>query len=169
MFVQDLAQRIKEAKSLVLVDYQGLPVKQQEKLREAVRAAGGKFLVVKNTLLKLALKESGVKEKFEEKAFQGPTALVVAQEDGLSPLQALGRFIQEFDLPKIKVGIIGGSLQAPEDLLTLSRLPGREVLLGQLVGLLEAPLSQMLMTLNSNAQKLVYTLENKSKGVKKDG
>lgn len=165
MFVQDLAQRIKEAKSLVLVDYQGLPVQQQEKLREAVRAAGGKFLVVKNTLLKLAFKESGVKEKFEEKAFQGPTALVVAQEDELSPLQALGRFIQEFNLPKIKVGILEGRLQSAQDLLTISRLPGREVLLGQLVGLLQAPLSEMVRTLNSNAQKLVSILETKSKEV----
>lgn len=162
-FVENLAKELEVAKGIVLVDYQGLPVREQNKLRAALKNAGGKFLVAKNTLLKLALKKAQIansKSQIEEKLV-GPTALILASEDELAPLQALGRFIQEFEKPTPKIGILADVLYDAQKLLTLARIPGREVLLGQLVRVLQTPMSGLTYTLASGPQMLVSILKTK--------
>lgn len=162
-FVENLAQELASAKSVVLVDYQGLPNVEQNRLRATIKAVGGKLLVVKNTLLKLALEKSQItKNKSQiEASLVGPTALVLASEDELAPLQALGRFIQEFEKPTLKIGILGDVLYDAQKLLTLARIPGREVLLGQLVRVLRTPMSGLTYTLASGPQMLVSILKTK--------
>lgn len=163
ILVDDLVARLKDAKSAVLVDYQGLSVKQLNELREKISEVGGSFSVVKNTLLKLALqKAESTKQKAEIKELEGPTALVLAEEDEIAPLQVIGHSISETDLPKLKLGFFDSNIYDAEKLLALSRLPGREALLGQLLGAVAGPQYALVNTLQGNLQKLVYVLNAKA-------
>ncbi|MBI2405743.1 50S ribosomal protein L10 [Candidatus Microgenomates bacterium] len=167
--VDDLTARLNDAKSVVLVNLAGLKMNEQAKLRTLLRDAGAKLSVVKNTLLGRAMRAAqgklGVEVESIEQALTGPTALVIAEEDELAPLQALGKFIREFELPKLKVGVLGGKVYDESALISLSRLPGREVLLGQLLGTLSAPLYGVVGTLQGNMGKLIYILSTKSEAL----
>jgi large subunit ribosomal protein L10 len=88
----------------------------------------------------------------------------LADEDPLAPIQVLGKFAKENELPKFKVGIVEGAFQNSESLAKLSTLPGRDALLGQLLGVLMSPEYGLLATLQGNLQKLVYVLKAKAGG-----
>lgn len=168
-FVDNLAATIKDANSLVFIDITGLKVGQQEKLRQMLRGAGAKLMVAKNTLLARALLTSNLKSYFLnlspegqaplKSSLTGQTAVVVAEGDELASLQALGKFIREFELPKLKSGIISGNVYDSSALLTLSRLPDREVLYSQVVGTLYGPLYGIVGTLEWKMRELIYILQ----------
>lgn len=167
--VEDLKKRFEDAKSAVALDYQGLTVKDSEELRRQIAEAGGKLVVAKNTLLKLALKKVSKEGKVPKvsKAFdtflQGPTAVVFANEDEIAPLQKLGKFIAEKGIPKLKFGIFGNDIFDAEKLLALAKLPGRNVLLARLLGAMTGPQYGLIGTLNGNLRRLVYILNTKAK------
>ncbi len=162
--VKDLVSELKSVKSFVLVNYTGLNVKAQQDLKNRLKEANGRMVVVKNTLLKRAIEAAGLpKETSTDEILAGQTAIVLATEDPIAPIQALGKFAQEFDLPKFKVGIIEGSFQNSESLVKLSTLPGRDILLGQVLGSLMSNLYGLVGTLQSPMQALVYTLNAKAK------
>lgn len=176
--VEDLKKRFEDAKSVVALDYQGLTVKELNSLRNTIREAGGKLVVAKNTLLKLALQKVSKEGKVPKvsKAFdtsdifgtfdtflQGPTAVVFAEEDEITPLQKLGKFMAEKGLPKLKFGIFGTDVFDGDRLLALAKLPGRNVLLAMLVGTIAGPQYGLVRVLNINLQRLVYILSIKSK------
>lgn len=165
--VEDLAERIKDAKSVAVVNYQGLPLKEQAKLRQDLAKVGGQFQVVKNTLLKLAFEKSkfkGQNSKLEEQLI-GPTAVIFSNEDELAPLQLIGKLIKTTEFPKLKFGIFAGDLLDAEKLLTLAQLPGKNVLFGQLVGIMASPMYRLVGTLQANLQSLIFVLNAKSKMV----
>lgn len=163
-FVENLAQELKEAKAIVLVNYAGLSVQSQQELKKRLKEVEAKLVVVKNTLLKLAGEKAEIDaQTLEESILSGQTALVIANGDPLSPLQVLGKFAKEFEVPKFKVGIIEGSFQDEAGLTKLSTLPGRDVLLGQVLGALMASQYGLVGTLNANMQKLVFVLNTKAK------
>lgn len=163
-FVEGLTKELKDAKSLVLVNYTGLDVKAQQELKHRLNAVGSRMVVIKNTLLKRAAKEAKLDENITtDTVLSGQTALVIATEDAVAPIQVLGKFTKEFEKPKFKVGIVEGSYQDESSLLTLSTLPGRDVLLGKVLGALMAPEYGLVGTLNANMQKLVYILDQASK------
>lgn len=155
--VQKLGENLKKAKSLVLVDYQGLTHKQLEDLRKTLREFGADFSVTKNSLLKRALESTNYKLPTTD-YLTGPTAILLTYEENLAPLKEIAKFIRSFQLPTIKVGIWEGKLLSGEDLLSLAQLPTKEVLLGQLTWQLKAPLAELVYVLNGNIQKLVFTL-----------
>jgi len=149
---------------LVLVNYSGLNVKAQQDLKEKLNAAGARMVVIKNTLLKRAGKAAKIDDgMLEDSILQGQTALVISNEDAVAPIQILGKFAKENDVPKFKVGIIDGMFQDTVSLTKLSTLPGRDVLLSQLLGSLMSPMYGLVGTLNGPMQKLVYILDQKSK------
>lgn len=159
--VEDLAARLKDAKSVAVVDYQGLATKQLNQLRTKIKAAGGIFMVAKNTLLKRAFenaRDTRATSDSRDTLLSGPTAVVFANEDEIAPLQIIGKQAQEAGLPKFKFGIFGGDFLDAENLLTLSKLPGRQVLLSQLVGTIVTPAYSLVGTLNGNLQKFIYIL-----------
>ena len=163
-FVEGLTEELKSAKSLVLVNYADLGVKAQQELKARLKEANGRMVVVKNTLLKRAGEAAKVdKEVLTDSILQGQTALVIANDDPIAPIQVLGKFAKEFQIPKFKVGIVDGSFQDEAALDKLSTLPGRDALLGQLLGSLMAPMYDLTGTLNGNLQKLVYILNQKAK------
>ncbi len=170
IFVDNLKDELKGAKSVTLVNYSGLGVKAQQELKGRLSAVGGKMIVVKNTLLKRAGESVGIdKALLTDSILAGQTALIIASEDPIAPIQVLGKFAGEFvseaglPVPKFKVGIVEGSFQDEISLVKLSKLPGRDALLGQLLGTLMGSEYGLVGTLNANLQKLVNVLDQASK------
>lgn len=151
----ELKEKVSKAKSLILTDYRGLTHKQSEELHRAVKKQGGEFVVVKNSLLKIA---SGNIET------TGPTAVLFAYQDEIAPLKELAKLIKTTSLPKLKFGFIGAVGYDDKQLDTIAKLPSQDILQGQVVGHLASPIHGLLYTLNGNLQKLVYAL-----GVIRDG
>lgn len=163
-FVDNLKAELKDAKSVVLVNYAGLAVKPQQELKRRLSEVGGKMIVVKNTLLSRAAESAGFDSKnLEGDILTGQTALVIATDDPVAPIQTLGKFAKEFEVPKLKVGIVEGTFQDTDSLAKLSTLPGRDALLGQFLGTLMGAEYGLVGTLNANLQKLVYVLDTASK------
>jgi large subunit ribosomal protein L10 len=156
--VQELTQKINDAKALYLTDYRGLNVAQITDLRKAVKEVGGELEVIKNRLFKLALKASE-KKPDEELNLIGPTAILWANEDEISPLKVLSKFAQETDLLEIKIGFLGKEQLTKEKTEQLSLIPPRNELEAQLTSYLFAPIYGLINSLNWNLQKLVLTIK----------
>lgn len=162
-FVDNLTEELKTAKSVVLINYAGLTVKAQQELKKRLKEVEAKMVVVKNTLLKRAAENAKLdKELINETILTGQTALVIATKDPISPLQVLGKFTKEFEVLKFKVGVIDNIFQDEEALTKISALPGRDALMGQLLGSLLASQYGLVGTLNANMQKLIYILKTKA-------
>jgi len=163
--VSKLAGEIKKAASLVVIDYSGMKVKAQQDLKRRLKEAGAQMLVVKNTLLKLALDEAQINEgNLSREALQGQTALIISKEDAISPINILGKFMKEFEIPQFKIGVVEGTPQDKDSLIRLSLLPGREALYGQVLGTIAAPAYGLLGTLEAKLQELVFILNAKAGG-----
>lgn len=169
ILVDNLALELKEAKSVVLVNYAGLSVKAQQELVKRLKEAGAKMLVVKNTLLKRAAESVGLdKELLADDILNGQTAVILGLTDAVSPIQVLGKFSKEFtsgageSVPKFKVGVVDNKFYDSLSLSQVSNLPGRDVLLGQLLSSLMSGMYGLVGTLQSPLQQLVYTLNAKA-------
>lgn len=163
-FVEELTGILKNAKSVVLVNYTGLNVKAQQDLKGKLKDANARMVVVKNTLLKRAIESAKLDSKTAtQDILSGQTALVIADADPVAPIQVLGKFAKEFDLPKFKVGIVEGVFEDAEALSKISSLPSKDVLLGQVLGSLMSGLYGLVGTLQNPMQQLVYTLQNTKK------
>jgi len=163
-FVENLTAELKSATAVVLIDFQGLPVKLQQELKKRLNAAGAKMIIVKNTLFKLASRSAKLSEQMiSNTVLSGPNALVVTDSDPIAPIQILAKFASEFEMPQFKVGLVDGSFQDKENLIALAKLPNKETLLAQTAGTIASPLYGLLGILNGNLQKLVYILDKASK------
>jgi large subunit ribosomal protein L10 len=158
--VVQLRELLAGTPTFFLVDYQGLSAGELNTLRANVRAAGGRMLVAKNTLINVVLKEHGV-EGFDE-TLTGPTALVLVGEDPVAPAKALTDYAKGHpkELPSSKGGYLQGSIVGAEALAKIAKLPARDALLSELIGVLQAPLTQLVGVLNAPPQNLVTVLEN---------
>lgn len=170
--VSKLSEKIGRAKGLVFTNYQGLTHKQLEELKKSLKGANAELVVTKNTLLKLALTAHGLQttavdglsagkagSQTAESFLNNPTATIFEYEDVIAPLKHLAKTLKNLGLPTIKFGILDGQALDSEQLLKLSSLPGREVLLAQFVGALKSPIFGLHRALNWNLQKLVMTFE----------
>lgn len=166
--VKQLRELLADAKTFFLVDYQGLSAGEMNELRAKVRGAGGRLLVAKNTLINVVLKEQGIEGLGE--TLKGPTALVLIGEDPVEPAKALTDFAtdQKDDLPTPKGGMLQGSLVDGAALVRIAKLPGRQQLLSELVGVLQSPLSQLVGVLEGPQRNLVSVMTNYSDKLKEE-
>ena len=156
--VSQLSDKFGKAKAVVFTNYQGLTHKQLEAFKKAIKPLKAEYLVAKNSLLTLALAEQKIKLS-DDKVLQGQTGTLFLYEDVISPLKALAKIIKELNLPSVKFGIMDQKdFVSDEQILKLSTLPSREVLLAQLAQSLKGPVFALHRTLNWNLQKLVLTL-----------
>lgn len=155
--VAQLSETIDRAKGLVFTNYQGLTHKQIEDLKKSIKPLDADFSITKNTLLKIALEQKNLKVE-DEKGFEGPTGTLFLYGDVIEPLKKLAKTIKDLNLPTIKFAIIDGKVTSGEDVIKLSSLPSREVLLAQIAAGLKSPISGLHRALNWNLQKLVMTL-----------
>ena len=144
---------MKEAVSGVIVDYKGITVEEDTKLRKELREAGVNYFVEKNTMLLRAFKECGI-EGFEE-ALNGTTALAVSNDDQTAPARILGKFAEKAGDEKfnLKAGYVEGEVYDQAGVIALSKIPSKDTLLAQLVGSLQGPLQKLAATLNAVADK----------------
>lgn len=152
----ELKDKVAKAKSVVVTDYRGMTHKQSEDLHKSLRTVGGEYVVVKNSLWRIAAKDTGY--KLESSELTGPSAILLAYEDELAPLKELTKFIKTTSLPKIKFGFIAGTRYDEKQVINVSKLPGKEVLQAMLVSRMSGPLYGLLYTLNGSMSKLVYVL-----------
>ena len=151
--VEKLTEIIKNSVSGVLVDYKGITVEEDTKLRKELREAGVNYFVEKNTMLLRAFKECGI-EGFEE-ALNGTTALAVSNDDQTAPARILGKFVEDTknEKFKLKAGYIGSEVYDAAGVTALSKIPSKDTLLAMLVGSLQGPMQKLAATLQALADK----------------
>ncbi len=155
--VTELTEKFGKAKAIVFTNYQGITHKQLEGFKRAIKPLHAEYVVAKNSLLTIALAENKIKLS-DDKVLNGQTGTLFLYDDVISPLKALAKIIKELNLPSVKFGIMENDFVTGEQILKLSTLPTKEVLLAQLVGGLKAPIFNLHRALNWNLQKFVMTL-----------
>ncbi len=156
--VNDLKNKIQEAKSITFVDYKGLNVNDINNFRQQMTDEGSESVIAKNTLVKLALEEKGIDTKDMEQHLKGPTAAIFSYKDPVAYLKPLFEFAKKFELPKIKFALVEGIFTNAEKVEQISQLPSKQQLLAQVVGGLKSPLSGFVNVIGGNRGKLVTVL-----------
>ena len=151
--VEELAEKFKKAKLVLLTDYKGINVEDVTKLRASLRTTDTEYKVIKNNITRRALEVCNV-EGLEEQLL-GTTAVIIGYEDYLEPLKAIYKYSKDNEFYKIKGGIIEGKVVPVEELITLAKLPSRETLLAQLAGALLGNISKLAVALNEVAKQKV--------------
>ncbi len=154
--VAEFAEKLKEAKAAFLADYRGLDVAQANDLRNKLRETGVEYRVVKNTLLRLAAKDTDA-ACFDE-YLSGPTAIAVANEDPVAPAKALVEFAKKNEAFELKVGMLDGKLLAVADIKALAELPSRDELLTKMLGSMSAPATNFVGVLAAVPRSFVQVL-----------
>ena len=144
--VTALANKIKEANLVLLVDYRGINVEDVTNLRTSVRNTNAEYKVIKNNITRRALAEAGI-EGLEDKLV-GPTAVIMTNEDYLETTKAIYNFSKDNDFYKIKGGVVEGKVMTAEEIITLAKLPSRDTLLSMLAGALLGNISKLAVALD---------------------
>jgi large subunit ribosomal protein L10 len=153
--IEELAEKLK-GNSVVLVDYQGMNVAQSTRLRARSRESGVEFVVVKNTLARRAADAVGAEGLSE--FLVGPTAMAFS-EDPVAGAKLMAEFSDEIGSFELKGGLLeGGRIVDAESVVALSRLPGREQLIAQVVGGIQSPIVGLVNVLNGTIRNLVVVL-----------
>jgi large subunit ribosomal protein L10 len=158
--VEEVATQIQESEAVFAVDYRGISVPQAADLRVKLNEAGARFRVVKNTLTELAADRAGADPLKE--VLDGPTAFTfVAAEGGDVALaaKALAQFRRETDLLEFKGGVMAGEPLSAEQIGEIARLPAKDVLYGQVVGMIASPITGLVRTLNALIAGLAIQLK----------
>ena len=144
--VKELAEKMKEAKLILLTDYRGIGVVDDTELRRDLRNVNATCNVIKNNITRRALKKCGIEGLDDE--LVGPTAVIMSNEDYLGASKAIYNFTKTHDFYKIKGGAIDGKVMTADEIITLAKLPSRETLLSMLAGALLSNISKVAVALN---------------------
>lgn len=147
-----LKEKIAKAKSIVLVDYQGIKVQDDTNLRRQMRENGAEYLVAKNRLFKIAMKEAGIDLDFA-KELEGNTSFAFGYADPVSPAKVAYDFGKGKNVFKIKAGYLEGKKLTAEEVEGLAKLPSREVLLSQVLYGMLGPVTKLAYALNALQEK----------------
>jgi large subunit ribosomal protein L10 len=145
--IAEIADQIKESQAVFAVDFRGISVPQAADVRTRLRDADASFRVVKNTLTERAADEAGVEGL--KPLLEGPTALTFVRGDAALAAKAIATFNRETQLLTFKGGLLDGDTLDAEQIIAISRLPAREVLYGQLVGMVASPITGLARGLNA--------------------
>jgi large subunit ribosomal protein L10 len=152
-YVENLKERLKPGKAFYFTDFTGLAVKHVEVLRREITKSKATYVVLKNTLGYLTMKDMGFEEKTIRELFIGPTGLAVAFDDPV----ALAKILNNTENLRLKGGIIEGEFLDATRIVELARIPSREVLYSQVVGSINL-ISNFVYTLESMISSFIYTL-----------
>jgi large subunit ribosomal protein L10 len=145
--IAEIADQIQQSGAVFAVDFRGISVPQAADVRTRLRDADATFRVVKNTLTERAADQVGVEAL--KPLLQGPTALTFVRGDAATAAKAIAGFTRETQLLAFKGGVMDGDVLSADQILAISRLPAREVLYGQLVGVVASPITGLVRTLNA--------------------
>ncbi len=159
--VQELTERMKDARAIVLVDYKGINIEEVDNLRGRMRDSQVDYFVSKNTFIKKALNTLGITSLDE--SLVGPTAVAISKEDEIAPARELALFIKEMmgdkDFPTFKKGYVDGRLFDKKELEELAKLPPKEQLLSMMLSGFNGPITGFVYALNGIINKFVYAVD----------
>jgi large subunit ribosomal protein L10 len=155
--VNAMEAKLKDAKGVCLADFTGMTVERMSDLRVRCRKAGVEFKVIKNTLTRRALAED-LRAPMDP-YLVGPTAVALSLTDEVAPAKVLADFAREFQSPRIKAGLVAGRVYNEAAIKELATLPGKEVLLGKLLGGLKQPIQKLHTALSSPVRSLATVLK----------
>ena len=155
--VEEIAGQLQSADAIFAVDYRGISVAQAAELRARLRAADARFRVVKNSLSERAADRAGLQTL--KPMLVGPTALAFVHGDAAAAAKALNDTARELSLLEFKGGMLDGAILGAEDVRSIARLPSRDVLYGQLVATVAAPLTGLARGLNALIGGLAIQLQ----------
>ena len=149
--VQEISESIKDAASVVVVDYRGLTVAEDTELRKQLREAGVSYKVYKNTLVSRAV--DGTEFESLREVLEGPNAFAISTDDATAPARVLAAFAKKAPNLEIKAGVVEGTYYDEKAMQTIASIPSREVLLSNLLGSLQSPVTNLARVLNQIAEK----------------
>lgn len=161
--VNGLQERLKDSQIALCADYRGLTVDQMGELRNELRAVNASAKVVKNSLLKRSFANAHEEKGPEEEKFldllQGPTLLISAIDDPIGPAKVLAKYVKEFEHLEAKGGYFEGEFLTEAKIQQLSKMPGREELLGKLLRTILAPGTNLVRLLNEPGSQVVRVID----------
>ena len=159
LVVGELSKQVGASPFVLMAEYRGMTVGQFADLRKKLRGAHAECHVVKNTMLRHAVKEAGLPAI--EPALTGMTAVVIGRpkSDISAAAKVLKQFAKDFEKPKIKLGVMGQQVLAPEQVAAVADLPSLDVLRSQLIGLLQSPATKLAVVLGAPASQLARVLK----------
>lgn len=160
IIIDQLLERVNASPFVLVVEYTGMTVPQFSELRNRLSEGGAECHVAKNTHMKRALTDAGLPDI--SGSLSGQTAFVTGEEDVCAAAKAIANFSKEFKLPEIKGGVLDGNVIDAEQIKALAKLPAREVLLAQLLGVINAPATKLLRTINEPGASLARVIKAKS-------
>jgi len=157
--VGDINKKLNASPFLFIADYTGLDVVQFSELRNRLDKAGARCHVVKNSFLRLAAKDAGLPDLGE---LRGQNVVILGDKDVAAAAKVVKTFAAEFKKPVIKTGVIDKLVVGADQINAIADLPSRDVLLATLLGVLQAPASQLVRLLNEPASQLARVLQAKA-------
>jgi len=154
--IQGLNETFSRAKSAILADYKGLSVAEMNSVRDRLRDASVEFRVVKNTLTRIAVKDTEADCLTDY--LKGPTAIAFSNDDPVAGAKAIMELAETHPDLEIRAGILGSKLLNEADIKALSKLPGKEILLAQLLRVMNGVATGFVTVLSGNARNLVQVL-----------
>ncbi|MCW1927994.1 50S ribosomal protein L10 [Bhargavaea beijingensis] len=149
--VDEISGKLKEAASVVVVDYRGLNVAQVTELRKQLREEGIEFKVYKNSMTRRAAEAAGLEALNEY--MTGPNAIAFSKEDVVAPARIINNFAKDNDALEIKAGVIEGNVATLEEVKALAELPSREGLLSMVLSVLQAPIRNFALASKAVAEQ----------------
>lgn len=149
--VDEIAAAVKDAQSVVLVDYRGLTVEQDTQLRKQLREAGITYKVYKNTMMNFAFKGTDCEALLPY--LEGPSAVAISTEDATAPARVLCKFAKTADALEVKGGIVEGIAYDADGIKEVAKIPSREELLSKLLGSIQSPITNFARVMNQLAEK----------------
>jgi large subunit ribosomal protein L10 len=159
--VKELAERFKAAQGAMFADYRGLTVKDATELRRVLNQAETAFAVAKNTLTKLAVEEAGLAEAAG--LLEGPTAIAFIKGDALAGAKAILDAAKRFPALVVKGAVVEGRVLREEDARALASLEAKDVSVGKVAGMLQAPVARMIYLLQAPLQRMAYALAERGR------
>lgn len=142
--VDALAEKMKDAKLILLTEYRGINVEDATKLRATLRKSNTEYKITKNNITRRALEKCGI----EGIEIEGPIATIIGHDDYLEPAKAIYEYTKEHDFYKIKAGVVDGKVMTAEEIVTLAKLPSRETLIAMLAGGLLGTISRVAVAID---------------------
>ncbi len=151
--VDEIAQKIQNSQSCIVIDYKGLTVEEDTELRKKFREANVEYKVLKNTLVRRAAQKVGNMEKFDDVNLVGPSAFAFGIDDAIAPAKIVKDFAKTHPKIQLKMGYIEGEFYDADSLQKVADIPSREVLIAKLLGSFKAPLSNFVYMLDALSKK----------------
>ena len=148
--VDEISAAVKDAQSVVLVDYRGLTVEQDTELRKQLREAGITYKVYKNTMMNFAFKGTDCEALLPY--LEGPSAVAISTEDATAPARVLCKFAKTANALEVKGGIVEGIAYDANGIIEISKIPSREELLSKLLGSIQSPITNFARVMNQLAE-----------------